>query len=75
MSDSTVKSWFAGTCRVSGAHLAAARPEQLSCSFRHLVERIEGEAFWLVCPGFAHKLVWGEPLQRLEPTGEVVGAH
>jgi len=39
-----------------------------------LVERVEPEPFRLECPSFADELVGREPLQGLEPPGEV-GRH
>jgi hypothetical protein len=40
-----------------------------------LVERIEGESFWLFRPVLADVLMRREPLERLETLGEVVGSH
>src|SRR5215204_374377 len=42
---------------------------------RHLVERVEPEPLGLECPSFTDELVGREPLQGLEPPGEVVGRH
>ena len=49
------------------------RTLSLGVQSRHLVVRIEGEPFWLVCPGFADELVRGEATQAPEAAGEVVG--
>ena len=40
-----------------------------------MVERIEGESFWLFRPDLADVLVGREPLEGLEAFGEVVGGH
>src|SRR5215216_6428224 len=42
---------------------------------RGLMERVQPEPLGLKCPSFTDELVGREPLQRLEPPGEVIGCH
>ena len=37
-----------------------------------MLERVEGESFWLCCPGFANELVGREAFEDLQPSGEIV---
>src|SRR3954452_5810942 len=39
------------------------------------MERVESEPLGLECPSFTDELVGREPLQSLEPPGEVIGRH
>src|SRR5215212_9093749 len=50
-------------------------PGTLGVQSRHLVERVEGEAFWLDGPLFADELIRRKALQGLEAPAEIVGRH
>ncbi len=51
------------------------RHGRLDVQSRHLVDRIDGEPLWLICPGFADEFVGREALEGLQATGEVVGGN
>ncbi len=38
-----------------------------------MLERIEGESFWLGSPGLADEFVWCEAFEGLQSLGEVIG--
>jgi len=46
---------------------------KLGVPSRHLLEWIEGESFWLFCPGPADELVGCEAFESFVSLGEVVG--
>src|SRR5829696_4761329 len=65
-----------GSSRARAISRPSSRPHSPMCVWsRGLMERVQPEPLGLKCPSFTDELVGREPLQGLEPPGEVVGCH